>query len=187
MNPVLEGYTREFAAVQGAIASVVADLTEPELQWRPREGRWSIVECLEHLNSGWSILPKLDRKIALAREEGIAATGPFRRTWFGRLYVRVVEPPVMIRVPAPRRFRPRSEPPSADVVPRILALQDEFAARVRSADGLDVGAILLSSPITHRLKMTLGEWFAFLAAHERRHLWQAGNVRRALPVRASWT
>jgi hypothetical protein len=180
MNPALERYAADFAAVRTDVASVVADLTEPELQWREREGRWSIVECLEHLNSGWTILPKLDRKIALARENGIAGVGPFRRTWFGRFYVRAVEPPVRFRVPAPRRFRPRREPPSADVVPRLLALQDEFAARVRSADGLDVGAILLSSPITHRLKLTLGEWFAFLAAHERRHLWQAANVRRLM-------
>jgi hypothetical protein len=25
--------------------------------------------------------------------------------------------------------------------------------------------------------MTIGQWFRFLAAHERRHLWQANRVR----------
>lgn len=180
VNSILEGYAQEFAAVRASIAALVAGLSESDLQWRAAEGRWSVVECLDHLNNGWKLLPKLDRKIADARTAGLLETGPFHRTWFGRAYVRAVEPPVRLRVPAPRRFRPRVNPPPAEVVPRILGLQDEFVLRVRAADGLDVGAIRMSSPITRHLKMTLGEWFAFLAGHERRHLWQAGNVRRAL-------
>jgi hypothetical protein len=136
------------------------------------------------LNSAWSALPKLDRKIAEGRAAGILGSGPFRGPWLGSLYVRAIEPPVRIRVPAPKRYRPRQAPPSDDVVPRLLALQDELAARARASDGLDVGAIRMSSPISRRFKMSLGQWFAFLAAHERRHLWQAGNVRKLLPQRA---
>jgi DinB superfamily len=135
------------------------------------------------LNAGWSALPKLDRKIAEGRAAGILGSGPFRGPWLGSLYVRVIEPPARIRFPAPKRFRPRQAPPSGDVVPRLLALQDELSARARASDGLDVGAIRLSSPITRRFKMSLGQWFAFLAAHERRHIWQAGNVRKALNAR----
>ncbi len=151
------------------------------MQWRPRDDRWSVVECLDHLNAGWTALPKLDRRIAEARADGILETGPFRSTWFGSWYVRAVEPPVRIRVPAPRRFRPRTAPPSVEVVPRLLQLQDELVLRVRASDGLDAGAIRLSSPISRRLKMTLAEWFLFIAGHERRHLWQARRVRDALP------
>ena len=180
VNSTLAGYAREFSAVRESIEALVAGLSEADLRWRPREGRWSVVECLDHLNNGWKLLPKLDRKIAEARTAGLLETGPFHRTWFGRAYIRAVEPPVRLRVPAPRRYRPRINPPPAEVVPLILGLQDEFVLRVRAADGLDVGAIRMSSPITRHLKMTLGEWFAFLAGHERRHLWQAANVRRAL-------
>jgi hypothetical protein len=102
---------------------------ETDLQWRSRPGRWSIVECLDHLNAGWLSLPKLDRKIAEARSKGWLGDGPFREPWLGRLYVRAVEPPVRVRLPAPKRYRPRAMADSSDVVPKLLALQDELIRR----------------------------------------------------------
>lgn len=179
VNAVLEDHERQFAAARGAISELVAGQSEEDLQWREAEGRWSIVECLEHLNSGWTILPKLDRKIAEARQRGVMGSPPFARPWLGQLYIRAIEPPARVRVGAPKRYLPRLGLPSSEVVPRVLALQDELAARVRAADGLDLGAIRMSSPISRRFKMTLGQWFAFLPAHERRHIWQAGRVREA--------
>ncbi|MEO8191189.1 MAG: DinB family protein [Acidobacteriota bacterium] len=178
MNPVLADYERQFTAVRDRIGRLVAALSEEDLQWHPAPGEWSIVECLEHLNSGWMVLPKLDRKIADARDRNLIGEGPFRQPFLGWLYVRLVEPPVRFKINAPRQFRPRPERPSEEVVPRILQLQEELAERVRACDGLDVGAVRMRSPISRRFKMTLGQWFAFLAAHERRHLWQAENVKR---------
>ncbi|MEP6802345.1 MAG: DinB family protein [Acidobacteriota bacterium] len=178
MNPVLTDYGRQFMAVRDRIGRLVAGLEEEDLQWRPAPEQWSMIECLEHLNSGWMVLPKLDSKIAEARDRNLIGEGPFRQPLLGRLYIRLVEPPVRFRVKAPRQFRPRPQPPSVEVVPRILQLQEELAERVRSCDGLDVGAVAIRSPISRRFKMTLGQWFAFLAAHERRHLWQAENVKR---------
>lgn len=180
MTPVLESYEGQFAAARGAIEGLVGGVSDAGLRWRPSESRWSIVECLEHLNSGWLILPKLDRRIAEARAGGVLGREPFREPWLGRLYVRAVEPPVRFRVPAPRRFRPRADPSPVEVVPRILAFQDEVIARIRASEGLDLGAIRMRSPISRRFRMTLGQWFAFLAAHERRHIWQAENVKRHL-------
>ena len=177
MHSVLLDYERQFRSAADSISQLVAGLSEEDVQWRPAEGRWSIVECLDHLNSGWMALPRLDSKIGEARERGILGEGPYREPWLGRLYIRWAEPPVRLRVPAPKKFRPRVAPPSAEVVPRLLQLQDELIARVRASDGLDLGAIRMRSPISRRFRISLGQWFAFLAAHERRHLWQAGRVK----------
>lgn len=177
MHSVLLDYERQYRSAADSISLLVAGLSEEDLQWRAAERRWSIVECLDHLNSGWMALPRLDSKIGEARERGILGEGPYREPWLGRLYIRWVEPPVRLRVPAPKKFRPRVAPPSAEVVPRLLQLQDELIARVRASDGLDLGAIRMRSPISRRFRMSLAQWFAFLAAHERRHLWQAGRVK----------
>ena len=182
MNPALVELERQFESVRAAIAALVDGLTEEELQWRPAEGRWSIVECFDHLNSAWAVLGKLDRKIAEGRERGLLASGPFRTKFLGQLYIRLVEPPVRyLRVRAPARFRPRPGPPPSEVVPKLVALQGELIDRIRAADGVDLGAITMSSPISRRFRMTIGQWFAFLAGHERRHLWQANRVRERLP------
>jgi DinB family protein len=185
MNPALVDLERQFESVRASIESVVSGLSEEELQWRPAEGEWSIVECFDHLNAGWRVLPKLDRKIAEGRERGLLGNGRFRTKILGQLYIRIVEPPVRFRFNAPVKFRPRTSPPPSEVVPQILDLQGELIERIRAADGVDLGAITMSSPISRRFKMTIAQWFAFLAGHERRHLWQANRVRDRMSAGSS--
>lgn len=59
----------------------------------------------------------------------------------------------------------------------FLSLQDQLEKRMTQADGLDLGRVRVSSPISRSIKMSLGQSFALVLAHERRHLWQARQVR----------
>lgn len=178
LHAELAEYCRQLREIQTDVESLLEGISERQFNWKPSPERWSIAQCLDHLNSGWKALTKLDRVIAAAGEQGIRGDGPYRHPFLGKLYLRFTEPPPKIRVPAPRRFRPAAEQPMSEVVPRFLELQREILARIESADGLDLGGIRLSSPISRRFRMSLGQWFGFLAAHERRHLWQAWQVRR---------
>ena len=177
LHAELSEYRRQLRDARADAEKLVDGLTDAQFNWSPAPGRWSIAECLDHLNNGWRVLPKLDHKIAKASELGVRGEGPYSHPFLGRLYVRFVEPPPKIRVRAPKAYVPKADQPLADVAPRFLELQDEIIRRVIAADGLDLGGIRMSSPITRRFKMSLGQWFAFLAAHERRHLWQAWQVR----------
>ena len=179
LHAELSEYRRQLRDARSDAEKLVDGLTDAQFNWRPAPGRWSIAECLDHLNNGWRVLPKLDHKIAAAAEQGIRGEGPYRHPLLGRLYVRFVEPPPRVRVRAPKAYVPTPDQPLAAVAPRFLELQDEIIRRVIAADGLDLGEIRMSSPITRRFKMSLGQWFAFLAAHERRHLWQAWQVRKS--------
>lgn len=174
----LAEYRRQIHCVREDAEMLVEGISDTRFNWKPSPEKWSIAQCLDHLNSGWGALPKLDRVIAAAGEQGVRSGGPYRHPLLGKLYLRFTEPPPMIRVPAPRRFRPAPERSISDVVPRFLQLQREILTRIESADGLDLGRIRLSSPISRRFRISLGQWFGFLAAHERRHLWQAWQVRR---------
>jgi hypothetical protein len=62
--------------------------------------------------------------------------------------------------------------------------QDSLADRIRAADGLDLRRARQRSPILPVLKWSLGTMFALVLAHERRHIWQARQVRnsKAFPV-----
>lgn len=177
LHAELSEYRRQLRDARADAEKLVEGLTDAQFNWSPAPGRWSIAECLDHLNSGWLVLPKLDHKIASATEKGLRGEGPYRHPLLGRLYVRFVEPPPKIRFRAPKAYVPKPDQPLAAVAPRFFELQDELIRRVLAADGLDLGEIRMSSPITRKFRMSLGQWFAFLAAHERRHLWQAWQVR----------
>ena len=55
----------------------------------------------------------------------------------------------------------------------------DLVGAVRRAEGLDLARVKVTSPIMPLLRQPLGTWLLFLAAHERRHLWQAWSVRKA--------
>jgi DinB family protein len=179
LNP--EEARRDFGKAAEDARDLSAGLRDSQFNWQPAPGKWSIGECLEHLNTAYGALPRFDRRIAEGRSRGISAAGPFRAGLIGGLYIRSIEPPVKrLRLPSPKLYRPKPDQRMQEVLPRFLKLQEELARRVEDAKGLDLARLRMSSPVTRRFKMSLIEWFAFLAAHQRRHLWQARRVREDL-------
>ena len=175
-NPILAGYHQEYDAIAADVQSLAAGLTGAQFNWRTQPGTWSIAECLGHLTVfGATCLEPLDRQIAEVKSRGLRADGPFYETWLGNWFIGVVEPPYRLRAKTFRNLIPPPEQQLADALPAFLHLQEQVQERVLAADGFDVGAV--TARIPSKLSLTLGQWYRFIAAHERRHLWQAWNVR----------
>ena len=185
MNPDLQAMLRQLDTIKADGQAVCAGLDESQFNWRPGPERWSIGECLVHLNVAVTrTLPAFDRAIAEARAEGRLARDnePARYGWFSRWMVRSMEPPPKRRmktfpifaVPAGGTHAP------ASVLTEFLAVREQFAERVRQADGLDLRGTKAISPVNRLLRLPLGAYFQFVIAHDRRHLWQAQQVRQRL-------
>lgn len=178
---------RELRSTGEEAEELAAGLTPDQLWWRPAPERWSVGECLDHLvRTGEAYLETLDGAIDGGRRRGLLADGPGRRSLMGRWLVRFLEPPPGLGIPAPGRIRPR-EPATGgsgphgdgDPLSAFLALRPELADRLRAADGLDLGGIRMASPFARFVRFDLGSAFRIVAAHERRHLWQARRVRES--------
>jgi len=174
----LEDLDRQFEAITADTTDLTHGLAEGAFNWRPEPDRWSIAECLSHLDVvGRRYMRKIDAGIASARAKGLTGRGPFRVGLLERWYLRMVEPPPPFRVKAPLVYVPAADPSGTAVLPSFLALQDEFRAQLREADGLDLARARVPSPAYKKMTVGLGTAFAAMAAHERRHLWQARQVR----------
>lgn len=185
----LAGRWREFREAGREAEALAAELTPGQLWWRPDPERWSVGECLDHLvRTGEAYLEALDRSIEDARSEGLLGHGPHRRTLVGRFLTRVLEPPPGLAVSAPAEIRPRRPPPATEAetgghegtgspLDDFLALRPRLGERLEAADGLALGKVRVASPFFRFVRFDLGSAFAIIAAHERRHLWQAGRVR----------
>ena len=181
----LEGYREQFEAVKRDASELVVGLSDAQFNWRPAAGAWSIAECLAHLNvTGQFFLPRIDRHIREARAAGMLSEGPFRYGLLSRVMVRGTEPPAKLKFKAPKIFQPMSEHLSAVIVPAFMTLQDQLVERLRAARGVDLRRVKVTSPVSRLVKISLGQVFPFVAAHERRHLCQARRVREDanLPV-----
>ncbi|HET9986609.1 MAG TPA: DinB family protein [Longimicrobiales bacterium] len=178
-NEELHRYSRQLEAIRTAASALTAGLSDAQFRWRPAPGRWSIAECIEHLNAvGDDFLRYIDALIAEARSLGPVRPAPSRRRRLPWLFIRwVIEPPPRFRVKSRAIYRPAPEPaPMADVLARFRALQERLSARLRAAEGLDLGAVAARQPVAP-VTLDLGQWFLLTLAHERRHLWQARQVR----------
>ena len=174
----LEDYRLQIEPIKTRCDALVAGLSNEAFNWRPEQSRWSICECLDHLNVTAELyLPVIDRALAKSRSQGLLADVPARRGLIGGWIVRFSEPPPKGRVKAPKAFLPKADQPLDSVVPRFMELQNQVAERLRQANGVDLWRTKIRSPAIALLRLSLGETFALMTAHERRHLWQAEQVK----------
>ncbi|MGH7539012.1 MAG: DinB family protein [Gemmatimonadales bacterium] len=177
----LAAAAHQFEATNREAADLAAGLVDAQINWRPGPGRWSVGQCLMHLaTSTDKALPAIDRAIAQARERGWRAAGPYRYGWFTRWMTGSMEPPPKRRMKTFGIFEPPAESLRHDEVLRALReSRDRLLDRVRQAGELDLKRPVVVSPVTRLFRLPLGGYFPFLAAHDRRHLWQARQVREA--------
>jgi DinB superfamily len=171
----------ELLAVNTEAAALCEGLTGDQLAWRPNPAKWSIAENLIHLCKTTEIfLPALDEAIMEYRRRGLLGVGAFSLGWYGRLLVWYVEPPPVIRLPAPKALRVEFSEAPERALDKFLLSQAAMIRRIDDADSLNLSGLRFASPLASYVRMNLLEFFSVFNGHSRRHLWQASNVRRDL-------
>jgi hypothetical protein len=153
----------------------VLPLSLEQVRWRPGPSRWSIAECLDHLNRTFSLYqPKIDQAIAHASREGFSF-GPAQELREFE-YLRHCEPPVQVRMASPPVLIPSPAVDTDFLADFFHDVRDRYADAIRRASGLDLARVAIWDPIFPCVPSLRGT-LALLAAHDRRHLWQAERVR----------
>jgi hypothetical protein len=181
LAPELEAFRAEFERLSAEAEELLTPLSEEAFNWQPSPGAWSIFQNIEHLNvTARRYLPAMDESIGTSIRLSLYGTGPFVYNWLGRFAVWMMEPPPRVKVKAPADFQPEGPRPARDVLAGFRAYQVQFIDRLHAANGLDLARARLKSPTSSWLRLPLGSGFAMVAAHERRHLWQARQVAALL-------
>lgn len=175
---------RQVEAVRREGQTLLAGLSDARFNWRPGPERWSVGQCFDHLNvSVRQTYPAFDRAIDGARAKDLTGDGPFHYSRLARWIVADMEPPPKRRYRTFKIFFPAAAADLrvADVLPEFLAVRDGLIERLRRADGLDLKRAKVTSPVSRFFRLSLGAYFQFVIAHERRHLWQAREVLAGAP------
>jgi hypothetical protein len=172
----------EFRAASAEAQRLAEEFSARELGQPPAAGAWSAADNLMHLATASQLLvPRMTRTLGKLAEAGKRAAGPSRPDWLGRIYVRWLEPPVRLKVRAPKPFVPPMGMACEDALSVFLAEQERVLALVEQSAGLDLAARKVPSPVSRHIRYNVYSAFRIVVAHERRHLWQAR--RAALAVR----
>jgi DinB superfamily len=174
----LDGWLTQVETSKSWFEHRVLPLSIEQLRWRPDPGNWSVAECLDHLNLMIDLcLPKVDEAIGRGRQSAETTACPdCDRAEIEALAL--LEPPVKVAGLASWATMPRAAIDPDCLVERFHCLRDRYADAVRQSGDIHLMRVRIAEPVYPRIH-TLGGTLALIAAHDRRHLWQAERVIRS--------
>jgi uncharacterized damage-inducible protein DinB len=166
-------------AVRTDASALVAGLSEEAGTQRPAPGVWSIAECLSHLAVFNRLyLTAMREAAARARKRGQFRRGLAAPGFVGRWFVRWAEPPVTgMKAKAPKQIRPEPGPSLAEAYSYFQTSHTAVMEFLTANADLDLQGTSFGNPLVSVIRMRLVTGLLIIAAHERRHLWQARQVR----------
>ena len=183
LNPQLNIIKIEIDAASQRAIAIVNGLSFAQLKQRPQPNRWSIAECLVHLNlASLADIALLNDTYKRTPTRQMHFENQFRMDLLSRFLKWTLEPPPMsaFKIKTTKNFQPVEIEPVGEILPTFLALQEQLKASIDAANGLPLDRIKVVSPFNNKIKYNLFSCFHLLLAHERRHLWQAERVKEAI-------
>jgi len=150
-------------------------LSDAQANWQPPAGAaWSITQCLDHMaRTNQIYLGALKTATAKARprHRPLQAAG-----WLSRFFLSKAEPPVAIKIKAPKAIQPPSKISKAEALAHFADSNKEVRQFAVETAGFDLCGVRFKNPFVKFLDFTVATGLLVIAAHNRRHLWQAAQV-----------
>ncbi|WMX16397.1 DinB family protein [Aureispira sp. CCB-E] len=154
-----------------------APLSSEVLNYKPNAQKWSIAECLEHLNY-YSDYYNKEAQLAIekAQKKQWRAVPTFNSTWLGKKSIESVHPNNTKPTQAVKTLNPSLSTVRPDVVQRFIQGQKEFLQLIEAARHINLNKAKVRIEVFKLLKLRLGDIFLFMIAHHQRHCNQALRV-----------
>jgi hypothetical protein len=177
----LDQLREQFAAIRIDVDKLLFGIRDDQFNWRPVQGQWSISECLTHLNVVDGIdADLLARAVIDARAKGWTASGPFRYGALSTWLIGKLEPPVKMKTKAPKIYVPPPDQPLETVRRDFYRIHDRLVEILGMAEGLDLARVKVPAPMATWIRFSFTQRVRLIAAHDRRHLWQAWQIPQSI-------
>ena len=149
-----------------------------ELNWRKKEGSWSVLECLEHLNLyGDFYNPEIQKVIQKA---SIKSVPYFKSGLLGNYFAESMLPKKGFKkMKTFKDKNPLGSNLNRKVIQRFIDQQVQLIELLNKATGVNLNKVKTAISITKLIKLKLGDTFRFVINHNIRHLEQVKNVLTA--------
>ena len=175
----LQQILHDIDAADGAAERLAASCTDEQFYWRPRNGAgWSIAQCLDHLATINAFYVKeIQTGVDVAKARGWKRKGPLKPGVFGALFINSLEPPVKRRLRAPRGMQPAVSKGRHQILSDFRAAHDSIRRLIADAADIDLNRARYWNPFLKVVNFRVSTGLRVITAHDRRHLWQADQVR----------
>jgi hypothetical protein len=181
LPPELKKIADEFRDMKKEAGNFLNNVKSGEFNKRPADNGWSIAECIDHLIvTGVDYCDIFEKGLKKLAEKNARYTGEMKSSYIGSKFIQNVEPPVKRKFKSPGKWRPDSKINKEKATTAFLQLQDRWIDLVNQSAGWDLTKVKLPSPAVSWIKFSAFVILQVNSAHQRRHLWQAKNVKKSL-------
>ena len=182
MMPTLTPYLHQLAEMlykQTIRAQALETLTAEQWNWSPDKNTWSIGQIVHHLQlAGNGIVPRFQKAIEELKRLDKRNDAEPHLNFAERMMLRFVSPNPPFRVPVPPGFEPALSPePKDTALPPFLILHAHLHEILLNANGYDLQAVSIESPVTRLFKPSLGAYLAITVQHQEYHGLQIDALR----------
>lgn len=146
------------------------NLSSVELNFKKSQAEWSIIECLDHLNSyAHFYYPKIKNKLKIEA----SINDCFSSDWLGKYFIKMMQTPSSSKkYSALKIHQPKSEINEIDTLKEYFLFQNELLNILKNAQNYNLNKRITTS-ISYFITIKLGDLLQFLVEHNNRHLQQA--------------
>ena len=174
----LDQLTTDLQRLQAVVSQRLRPLTDEQLNRRPAPAKWSVGQCLEHLNIiGGYYLPTITRKVAQARQRQVRPADAVKRGLIGRRLTDALRvPPTEKTYKSPQKYAPSGSRLPRTVVEVCSRQLDELVQLVQEARTINANAVRIPNPVVPLLRLRLTDVLEMLVVHAQRHVAQAEQI-----------
>ncbi|CAM3825035.1 DinB family protein [Pontibacter korlensis] len=181
----LEQLSQTVRNLSDIVAHSFSSLSLVDLNYKPAPDKWSMLECLEHLNRYSRYYnPVLTKAVAQSSSDEIYVTG-INYSWIGKKSLEMVRPQNMKKHKTVKHMNPNNSQLTRATVEEFLLHQQELLQLLYDARKVNLNRKAVPVEFFKLLKMRLGESLEFMVVHQERHIQQALRVKQELMKQAA--
>jgi hypothetical protein len=175
-SELITQFKNETAANKNHIEKLLS-LSPQQLSWQPAPKKWSIMQCLEHMNR--TTRHYLD-KINPANAKKAGGDDEFKPSWMGGFLAKgFAQIPPKRTFKTTKKFNPPNDMNPQEVLKDFISLNEKLTQRLEGLGGYDLNKNKIPTPAISFLKFRFGDVLNMDAKHTARHLFQIENVMKA--------
>jgi len=153
---------------------------------QPAANKWSAIQVVEHLNSyNRYYLAHIEQAM---QQQGAryAASKTFGPGWLGEYFTKSMysdvqrKKEITNKMKAPKDHRPLAALDAKKVMEEFVAGEQKLLQLIATARSTNIAKVRVPISIARWIKISMGDTFRFLVAHQERHFLQISNTLAAV-------
>lgn len=156
----------------------ILPLNATQLNWKTTPDKWSVLECLEHLNRYSRYYnPQLAKH--LAQTPALKQPTAYASAWLGKKVIQMIDPQNLKKSKTMSRYNPANSQLNKSVLEEFLQHQEELLRLLSQAQHVDIRQKKIPVEFFKLLHLQIGDALLFVIYHTQRHLNQALRMKDA--------